>query len=691
MSTDLYGVHVLEVAPEESRIRFRVYVVYYETDAQTHPELPDDASFFVSELWQAARYEVPLTSLHALRRVTTREICDEGWLGRNTHRFVRRIEQVSTRNHPVPDEAWPKLHDFYYERDNRWKDTHLLVQADFDVHVTDPRYLAGLTPGKGWGTTSYAVPSDQRPETDEEVPYLGSPAVVLDPFPGDDGDAATPSDVAFSDDGHYLAVTNQACELAVFRTEDWTEHLRVPDSPLWGQDVRWIPGTHRIAGRVIDGEPDGSPGRAFDVDTGAETEGARQPRETPPLLRTPEGRRLLAFVTGRFHRHSFRPGGEYLVAVNDEDLTMWRVEDGDRIMLHRTGGESFRGFAWSPDGETLVASVITGPQGYGGEFRVYRRDRPAEPEPTVEELRALAEEAGSGDEMFFLDLIAECETDPAALARIHRERGQKLQNGDLSAAAEAFRRSVELGGTTNALHASFDLSLVLRALGKTDEATDAARTAHRIASGRDLTGKKNKRLLARTCLHLADLLRNHGGPDATGEARDLYREAADLGVEKTAWAYLGLAWLAFSAEDNETAEPLLLKAVELAGEDAHTTGWASVLLGCVAKERRDVSGALRWFKRAMEADDGRRGLATGHLGELYYLLGEREEAVGWYHKMLKATKEPELVAEGCFRIGEIAAADGERAKARTFLRRAVRTGDRNFGAKAQELLDELGS
>jgi len=691
MSTDLYGVHVLEVAPEESRVRFRVYVVYYETGRRTHAGLPDDASFFVCELWRAAE-GAPLTWLDPLWMVTTEQICDEGWLSANTHRFVRRIERISTRNHPVPAGNWPLLKDFYYERNGRWTDTHLLVQADFDVHVTDPRHLSALKPGQGWGTTSYAVPSDEVIETEDAVVHLGSPALVLDPFGGEQDDDGTPSDVAFSDDGVFLAVTNQACELVVFRTEDWSEQLRLRESPLWGQDIRWIPGTHRIAGRTIEGVPDTAPGRAFDVDTGTEVDGAPQRPTTPPLLRTREGRKLLDSLSGS-HDHAFRPGGEYLVAADDAEFSLWRVEDGELLSRGHTEGEIFRAFAWSPDGETLVASVVTGSQGYGGHFRVYGPGRPEEPEPTTDELRELAAEADPGDALFLLDLIAERETEPAELARLHRDRAKALVHTDPHAAAEALRLSIRLGGATNALHASFDLSILLRdRLGDPDGALEAARTAHGIASGRDLANKKNRAQIARTAVHLADLLRNRHERAGTEEALELYRRAVELDAPKSvAWATLGIGWCLHDLGDEEAAEPSLRAAVEVAGKDAHPIGYAAMLLGGLAKKRRNVPEALTWYQRAFTTDDVHRPLATGHLGELYYLLGERESAVKWYQRMLKATKDPELVAEGCFRIGEFAAADGERAKARTFLRRAIGTGDRKFGAQARELLAGLGS
>ncbi|WP_330358840.1 hypothetical protein [Streptomyces chartreusis] len=116
MSTDLYGIRVLDVAPDELRARLRVFVVYYDTHAQSHAPIPDDPSFFFQVLWEVARNQ-SITSLHPLRMVGTDEICDPEWVAANSHRYVRRIQQVALRNHPVADDGWGRLHDFYYERD----------------------------------------------------------------------------------------------------------------------------------------------------------------------------------------------------------------------------------------------------------------------------------------------------------------------------------------------------------------------------------------------------------------------------------------------------------------------------------------------------------------------------------------------------------------------------------------------
>ncbi|MEV0647410.1 tetratricopeptide repeat protein [Phytomonospora sp. NPDC050363] len=697
MSTDLYGVRVLEVAPAEPRVRFRVFVVYYDTGSRTHAPLPDDPSFFLSLLWEASHRE-PLTSLHPLWMVSAKQIVDEAWIAAETHRYVRGAERVETRNHPVTDDLWPRLSDFYYLRDDGWHDEETLVQADYDVEVTDPRWLAALSPGQTWATTSYSSRSDLV--TEPEAPAvleLRRPALTLDPFTGEEDDGGTPGDLAFSDDGRFLAVTNQACELVVFDTGDWSERTRIAGSPLWGQDVRWIPGTHLVTGRDLDEEPEaGARVRAYDVDAGAETEVTE-----PPLRATPHGaeaRRLANTAAGSGEACAIRPDGAHLVTGDGDDpgrgLSLWRVADGKLLTRCLADADIVRELAWSPDGTTLAASVITGWQGYGGEFRLYRAGQPVRPpaevSPTVAELRALAAETHDPqDSLLLLDLLIESEQDPAAIGRAYRDKAKALRHTDPPAATEAYRRAVELGGSTNALHASRELALLLRDLGDLDGAVESVRTAHRIAGGRDLASRNNRKSLAEVLVLLADLVRTRAGQGDHVEASALYRKAIDLGAPKPGWAHLGLGWTATEIGDDEAAEPLLLRALELAPADLSIRGYASMLLGGIAKKRRNLAEALRWYRQAFKADDAHRPLATGHLGELHYLLDETEQARVWYERMLRATDDPELVAEGCCRLGELAARDGDRQVAVDLLNRAVATGSGAFADSARNLLGDL--
>ncbi|MES4901280.1 MULTISPECIES: tetratricopeptide repeat protein [unclassified Streptomyces] len=782
MSTDLYGIRVLDVAPDESRVRFRVFVVYYDTGSRTHAPLPDDPSFFFSLLWEAAQ-RLPIASLHPLRMVPVDEILDSEWVAAHTHRFVRRVERIATRNHPVAEADWQRLHDFYYERDGRWKDEDLLAQADYDVEVTDARWLGSLSAGHGWASTFYAITADQVLEEDAPtVLDLRRPAVTLDPFPDEDSDEGTPSDLAFSDDGRYLAVTSQACELVVFRTDDWSEHVRVPFSALWGQDIQWVPGTHQITKRVRWGGgdmDDDAATRAYDVDSGAEVDVPPQPREvrsrtgryradvgfgryradggyggftgygawvdvlcssgaSPRRLHLPRGKaragsvsftgdetrmfvgqgsdvhildpetgRVLTTLTGIRSDAIVRPDGAYLVAGGgkgpsadefeaDERIDLWRVRDGALLMRCRTGGESLPALAWSPDGSMLAVSVITGSQGYGGEFRIYRAGAPVEPPEevrlTVGELRELAKDArGTDDALFLYDQLIEREEDPAAVGMAYRKKADLLleRRRDPRGAAEAYRRAIETGGATNAMRAAYSLASVLNGLHDFDGAVEAARTAHRIAAGRDLSQKKNRTSLAEMVMRLADVLRTRGGDGDYEEARAAYQQALDLGVKEPARAIVGLGWTALNQGDEETAESYLLRAVEPAGSELTTRGYAAMLLGRIAKERRDLPAALKWYQKAFKADSIHRPLATGHLGELHYWLGDRDGARTWYERLLKATQEPELVAEGAFRLGEMAAEDGDGGRAREFLERAAATGSAEFAERARELLRGL--
>jgi tetratricopeptide (TPR) repeat protein len=165
MSTDLYGVRVLDVDRARRRVRLRVFVVHYEPSWGTNELLPEDPSFFFRVLWEGARgtgsmdgTDGPLADL-----VRLDDYLDEAWVDRHTHRFVSGVERVAARNHPLDDEAWDSLATYYYERDGGWQDEHLLAQGDYEVQVTDPRWLAGLCPGQSWGTGAHASRSGPAP------------------------------------------------------------------------------------------------------------------------------------------------------------------------------------------------------------------------------------------------------------------------------------------------------------------------------------------------------------------------------------------------------------------------------------------------------------------------------------------------------------------------------------------------
>ncbi|MDA2813233.1 tetratricopeptide repeat protein [Nocardiopsis sp. RSe5-2] len=156
MSTDLFGVRVLDLDPERRRVRFRVFVTYYEPSWGTGDLLPDHPTFFCRLLWEAAERFTPHRFGPMTDVVTIDEFLDEWWVECNTHRFVVGVERVAERNHPVDDDDFDRLAMFYYERDGGWQDEERLAQADYDVHVTDARWIESLRIGQSWGTTSYS-------------------------------------------------------------------------------------------------------------------------------------------------------------------------------------------------------------------------------------------------------------------------------------------------------------------------------------------------------------------------------------------------------------------------------------------------------------------------------------------------------------------------------------------------------
>ncbi|WP_433511661.1 hypothetical protein ACQP2T_49005 [Nonomuraea sp. CA-143628] len=105
MSTDLYGVRVLDCDPGALRARLRIFVVYYLTHDKDHAPLPDgDLDFFFKMLWDAAYNHREMEPYDVLT-VTMDEFLDENWVAANSKRYIRRVERVAARNYPVTDDG----------------------------------------------------------------------------------------------------------------------------------------------------------------------------------------------------------------------------------------------------------------------------------------------------------------------------------------------------------------------------------------------------------------------------------------------------------------------------------------------------------------------------------------------------------------------------------------------------------
>ncbi|MFK4268346.1 WD40 repeat domain-containing protein [Streptomyces milbemycinicus] len=311
MSTDMYGVRVLSVDRERLRARFQVFVVYYDTQGRTHAAIPDDPTFFFFLLWEGASGRSGTPGTGPLRQlVDTRTALDFAWVDAHARRFVSAVERIATRNHPPTARQWERLHDFYYERDGAWQDEDLLVQCEYEVTVTDRRWLEPLREGAAWGTAAFPLIADIWTAVDApHIPDLAGPAVTLRPFDSATGDLAFDHllQVEFSDDGKYLAVCSDQNRVWVYDTADWSEVLHTSAGDEWIVPVlMWVPGEHILTVKTYPQPEDAEvePQWAFDVDARAETEVPFQGGKT----RSRDG-------AYRLHPNDARDGGYDLLAT----------------------------------------------------------------------------------------------------------------------------------------------------------------------------------------------------------------------------------------------------------------------------------------------------------------------------------------------------------------------------------------
>ncbi|MEV0698417.1 hypothetical protein AB0I53_10910 [Saccharopolyspora sp. NPDC050389] len=258
MSTDVFGARVLDVDLDRREVRFRVFVVYYETSGRSYLAPPvRDPGFFLGLLWESGRWEHPIGEV-----IESAQILDRAWVAEHARWFVAHVERTAVANQPPSEEGWGHLKDFYYERDGQWADEEWLVQADYAVRVTDPAWIQHLRPGVAWGSTQLPINADSlRPEDVPLVPNVHNP-LVLRPFGSD-----TSTQLAFSDDSRFLAVVGWDAEVVVYDCADWSEHRRFT---LEHGRLTWVPGRHVVV--RTNWLPSTPTQSAYDVDTGVVVE-----------------------------------------------------------------------------------------------------------------------------------------------------------------------------------------------------------------------------------------------------------------------------------------------------------------------------------------------------------------------------------------------------------------------------------
>ncbi|QKW07565.1 WD40 repeat domain-containing protein [Streptomyces sp. NA04227] len=358
MSTDMYGVRVLNVDPERLRVRLQVLVVYYDTGSRTHIPLPDEEPgtflhfLWESSRWHSARADGDPGTLGQL--LTTDDILNYEWVDTNARRYISWVRRTATLNDPPTEEDWGNLYDFYYERGGAWKDEDLLVQAEYEIRVTDRRWLDHLTKGLAWGSASFPLHGDSWTAEDApHLPDLSEPAYILRPFATTTG--STEYDhvehLHFSDDGAYLAVCSDQGRVWVYDTSDWSEKAHVNAGDEWLVPLMmWVPGTHVVVvkGYFSADEPEEEVQWAYDVDLGEE-------------VQVPFQRGRLRSTDG-VHRLSPNNGGEGGYDLHGEEREPSRRvshSDGawDPIQCKTFSGDSSRLFLGAQENLYVVDTV----------------------------------------------------------------------------------------------------------------------------------------------------------------------------------------------------------------------------------------------------------------------------------------------------------------------------------------------
>ncbi len=240
MSTDLYGVCVLAVHPEERAATLRTFVVYFEPSIRQHEGPPGDPTFFVRLLDAWRVFTPPLAGRQ----------WDEPWLDAHAWRFVERVEALDRAHHPIED--WAGIVSFYYCQDGAWSHEDVAPRADYKVWLCDGADLSRLKVGDARGTTAYPTFADRLTAAEaSQLPYPLSVAWRFRAFPDHSRDSSTVHRLQFSPDGEMLLMQSVSGQLRVVRVDDSTlvgEH----QGEEWStDDASWT-----TEGHVLWGESD---------------------------------------------------------------------------------------------------------------------------------------------------------------------------------------------------------------------------------------------------------------------------------------------------------------------------------------------------------------------------------------------------------------------------------------------------
>ncbi|WP_433519602.1 hypothetical protein ACQP2T_31075 [Nonomuraea sp. CA-143628] len=681
-----HGVRVLEL--EERRVRLRVFLADYDPSQPHSDLLPHGRSFFFCVLWQAADGEAGRRRGPLNVRVALEDTLDPDWVEANASRFIESVERVSARNLPPGDELAGFYETHYTELDRRlhrwherWEHENLLIQADYDVVVTDARWLEPLREGQGmgtgfasWGRTVAGgqlvrrglILKDQGDREGAAHAFRRATAV-------DDPEATVRALLALDDLDTYLDALRFDAQIAHEARAALELCVRLSEE---GRDAE-----ARAAFLLVH-----SFGRPEFMGEARERAGMESPAERAHRLMS-EGDRAGAL---KELRRAYDGGDEvidFAVALLDGDFetadatlpggdldrTRMALIATDLVFVHaREGGDDVVAAllelrVTAELGSTMWRYALASGNAYPEEVTAAIGERlmwTAVAMHLPEEVRDIAETAGAR----FPGLAAAAY---AAIGDHYTTFGEPEDEADAWVRAAYWTSVAELGGTEPAARALITLARSLDATGY-PVAAAAARAAATETAGPELAAGASyavfsyARLLLRAghehrAWHLLLTIAGEGDRGAAEAMMLLGHHAESVGDREMARQW----WLCAAASD----QPAMVRS-------------AAMELGYLAKIARDAPEARRWYGPVVESDDESAALAAAHLGELHYWLGDKEESLRWYDRTLSGTDDPELVGEAALRVGEMRGDP-------TALRRAADSGHAGFAEQALTLLSEL--
>jgi hypothetical protein len=423
MSTDLYGIRVLKTAPQEKKVTVRVFVVYYDVSYKNHQPIPKDHSFFLRILWNKGDTRFgkggPIGN-----EINVDQILDESWVDANTYQFIEKVEQLSQSNFPVDD--YSAYQNFYYERNGTWENEEKLVQADYDVYVTEVKYMQHLSDGMSWGTTAYETSAFQlMKKYAKSLPQITKPDIKLLPFEGEK-EEGTPDKLFFSPDGSKLLAISQVNEVVAYDTTNWKELWRNNETKGMVYDINidskkgiiyftdygeFINGIDYNTGKNSTEKPIStakltSPNGSYFVNFGndellkfVDKEGnilsEIEQSGTVEAVAFSSNENLVAIggmynqlsvwnikeqsdkmiieTNARVNSLAFSPCSEFLMSILSEKIQIFNIQTKELVMKYSPANDDYvGGVKWSPDGKYFALTTIYGPNGYKGHVSIYK-------------------------------------------------------------------------------------------------------------------------------------------------------------------------------------------------------------------------------------------------------------------------------------------------------------------------------